>query len=140
MGYRSDVRLITTKKGFTFMENQAKADSEIKEAIDWLEIKKEYANIKYMGWNDINSQAVDVIQNFTSELEDRNISYRLSIIGENLGDIQEYDYTAPKDEKKYIPYPSLNRSFDEADMEQQFGYYKHHIESHLDSEEMECDE
>ena len=62
------------------------------------------------------------------------LSFRLTIIGEYDEDIEESIYTSPKDEEKNIPHPSVIRSFDEKDMEEQLKGYDNYINNTTDKE------
>lgn len=120
MGYRSDVRLIMKK---TSLETFKNANDEIEEIIEDADINKTYGILVYLGWDDIKGNTVDTISDALSEFSDEDLSYRLTIMGENLDDIEEDAYTSSKDEELYIPYPSIIRQFDESDLEFQMKYF-----------------
>lgn len=129
MGYKSDVRLITTKAGLKTMKQQSKSNEEISNIINDLDINKQAGNIVYLGWNNIRAVEVDTIEEIINTLEEKEISYRLTIMGEEISDIEERHYTFPKDEKYDIPYPSINRCFDEEDMKIQLKHYEKDTET-----------
>lgn len=120
MGYRSDVRLIMKK---TSLETFKNANDEIEEIIEDADINKTYGILVYLGWDDIKGNTVDTISDALSEFSEEDLSYRLTIMGENLDDIEEDSYTSSKDEELYIPYPSIIRQFDESDLEFQMKYF-----------------
>ena len=105
MGYRSDVRIRTTKEGYevmkNFVEKYIKENvSEDAQGLDWnllnsAEITKagnsitlDWENIKWYDGID-GYQDVDAIMNSLNELSDKNIDYQYMRIGEENDDIDE---------------------------------------------------
>lgn len=105
MGYRSDVRIRTTKEGYevmkNFVEKYIKENvSEEAQGLDWnllnsAEITKagnsitlDWENIKWYDGID-GYQDVDAIMNSLNELSDKNIDYQYMRIGEENDDIDE---------------------------------------------------
>ena len=135
MGYYSDIRLIVTKRGYELIkEHESNEESNI---LGDVEINKEVGDIVYLGWN--NEKGLELreeLEEAMNVLGDMDLSYRLTIIGDNLDDIEENSYTSSKDD--FIPYPSLTRQFDEDGMQQQLDLYlrdfnkKNEIEVELD--------
>lgn len=138
MGYKSDLRVITTKEGFKVLNDfvTKKNDKLGFNIIEKLNINKEFKNLVYIGWNRLNGTATDIIEESLYELEDNDISFRYCCIGENLDDIQEKQYTSEKDENLHIPSISYIRDFDEEYMEQQFKGYINNLNK-IESKEME---
>lgn len=120
MGYRSDIRLIIKKSS---LEKLIQEDSEIEEIIENADINKTYGILLYLGWDDVRGKVVDTLSDALYSISNEEISYRLTIIGENLEDIEEQSYTAKKDENLNIPFPSIIRTFDEKDLERQMDYF-----------------
>lgn len=120
MGYRSDIRLIIKK---TSLEKLIQEDSEIEEIIENADINKTYGILLYLGWDDVRGKVVDTLSDALYSISNEEISYRLTIIGENLEDIEEQSYTAKEDENLNIPFPSIIRTFDEKDLERQMDYF-----------------
>ncbi len=120
MGYRSDIRLIIKKSS---LEKLIQEDSEIEEIIENADINKTYGILLYLGWDDVRGKVVDTLSDALYSISNEEISYRLSIIGENLEDIEEQSYTAKEDENLNIPFPSIIRTFDEKDLERQMDYF-----------------
>lgn len=102
MGYRSDVRIRTTKEGYEvmkkFVENYIK-EKELK-GTDWnlLEhaIKTEMEGIITLDWNYVKwyegikgYEDVDAIMKSLDELSDKDIDYQYMRIGEEDDDIEE---------------------------------------------------
>jgi len=120
MGYRSDIRLIIKKSS---LEKLIQEDSEIEEIIENADINKTYGILLYLGWDDVRGKVVDTLSDALYSISNEEISYRLTIIGENLEDIEEQSYTAKEDENFNIPFPSIIRTFDEKDLERQMDYF-----------------
>lgn len=120
MGYRSDIRLIIKKSS---LEKLIQEDSEIEEIIENADINKTYGIFLYLGWDDVRGKVVDTLSDALYSISNEEISYRLTIIGENLEDIEEQSYTAKEDENLNIPFPSIIRTFDEKDLERQMDYF-----------------
>lgn len=120
MGYRSDIRLIIKKSS---LEKLIQEDSEIEEIIENADINKTYGILLYLGWDDVRGKVVDTLSDALYSISNEEISYRLTIIGENLEDIEEQSYTAKEDENLNIPFPSIIRTFDEKDLERQMDYF-----------------
>lgn len=98
-------------------------DSEIEEIIEDADINKTYGILLYLGWDDVRGKVVDTLSDALYSISNEEISYRLTIIGENLEDIEEQSYTAKEDENLNIPFPSIIRTFDEKDLERQMDYF-----------------
>lgn len=120
MGYRSDIRLIIKKSSLGKLIQE---DSEIEEIIEDAGINKTYGILLYLGWDDVRGKVVDTLSDALYSISNEEISYRLTIIGENLEDIEEQSYTAKEDENLNIPFPSIIRTFDEKDLERQMDYF-----------------
>lgn len=120
MGYRSDIRLIIKKSS---LEKLIQEDSKIEEIIEDADINKTYGILLYLGWDYVRGKVVDTLSDALYSISNEEISYRLTIIGENLEDIEEQSYTAKEDENLNIPFPSIIRTFDEKDLERQMDYF-----------------
>lgn len=120
MGYRSDIRLIIKKSSLGKLIQE---DSKIEEIIENADINKTYGILLYLGWDDVRGKVVDTLSDALYSISNEEISYRLTIIGENLEDIEEQSYTAKEDENLNIPFPSIIRTFDEKDLERQMDYF-----------------
>lgn len=94
------------------------------------DINKSIGNMMYIGWNKLSSEFYFFLRSIELELEDNDISYRITSIGENLKDVQEDYYTASTDENINIeiPFPSVIRTFDDMDFEQQMTGYMKYLE------------
>lgn len=120
MGYRSDIRLIIKKSSLGKLIQE---DSKIEEIIEDADINKTYGILLYLGWDYVIGKVVDTLSDALYSISNEEISYRLTIIGENLEDIEEQSYTAKEDENLNIPFPSIIRTFDEKDLERQMDYF-----------------
>jgi len=131
-----DVRMITTTNAFNILnELTEQVNGEtIKDIIESADINKTYGDIVYIGWDYIDEPTAELIESSMYELEENDVSFRLTIIGEYDEDIEESIYTSPNDEEKNIPHPSVIRSFDEKDMEEQLKGYDNYINNTTDKE------
>lgn len=131
-----NVRLITKKESIEVMKQLLEKVDEkaLLDIINSADIKQEYGDIVYLGWNSLRSNCVKLLEGSMIELEDQELSYRLTIIGDSIEEIEELYYTSPEDDEKDIPYPSIIRSFDEKDMEEQLKGYENYIKRSLDKE------
>ena len=142
MGYKIDVRLITTLKGFReikkFAELKLSENEENAEVLKEPDIEQKYKDIIKLGWNDMRGNEVELLQECMLEFMEKDITYRAMYLGENIEDIEENSYTSPRDNKKFIPYPSITREFDEEEDERQLKQYlKENVNNK--EEEMECE-
>lgn len=125
MGYRSDVRIVTSEEGFKkleqFVENylkEKKVDIEEYNLLNSLDIRSQGKGQCYFGWNSIkwydfcDEIKIDAIVAGLDYLEKNEYSYRYTIIGENLDDIEENSYDGNK-EDIYLEYPSVIRQFED---------------------------
>ena len=127
MGYRSDVRIITSKKGFEelnkYVKNYlSKTNESNYNLMDDLKFKVENKYSCYFGWNWVkwyeNSySAVDAVMSGLEHLREKDLSFRYSRIGENYDDYDEYNYDSEKDELDI--YPVMLRQFDDDYVEEQ---------------------
>lgn len=142
MGYRSEIRIITSKEGYEklneFVEQYLK-DTEEDNLLKECDIKNIGKEQCYFGWNDIkwhenDFKDVDAIMEGLNHLGENEYSYRYMRIGENYEDIEEQFYDGEKDEDIYLEYPSMIREFDDE-------YIKELIsEKTLENEEKNKDE
>ena len=126
MGYRSDVRIMTTKKGFEqlkeFVEQYINEHSNNEETISNLleqcDVNKHGENVCYFGWNYLKwydgiYKDVDAIMEGINYLGENEYSYRYSRIGENYDDIEERSYDADRDGEYELDYPIISRIFED---------------------------
>lgn len=122
MGYRSDVRIITSKKGFKelsrYVKNYLKDSPESDyNLMDNLKFKAENDYACYFGWNYLKwyegYDSVDAIMNGLEHLKEKDMSYRIARIGENYDDIEEEYYESEKEEEQDLEFPSMLRQFDD---------------------------
>lgn len=125
MGYRSDVRIVTSTEGFKklqeFVENYLKKEKvDIGEynLLNSLDIDSKGKEQCYFGWNYIKwydfcgFPEIDAIVKGLDYLEKRGFSYRFMEIGEDYRDIEEKCFDGDKDDID-LEYPSLIREFDD---------------------------
>ena len=127
MGYRSDVRIMTTKKGFKELKkfnDKYLADHkningfEEYNLMNNLNIKKENKYSVYFGWDWLkwyegSYAGVDAIVEGLNHLEEKDLSYRFARMGENYDDFEESYYESEKEEEQDLEYPSMIREFDD---------------------------
>ncbi len=120
MASESQVRLILKK---TSLEELKKNNEDLLDILDSADLNKEYGILAYLGWDDLTRDDIDTLSDSLVDLSCEEMSYRLSIIGENMDDIEEYSYTATQDEELLIPFPSITREFNEKDLENQMQFF-----------------
>ena len=123
MGYRSDVRIVTTRKGFDELKKYT--EKYLKEKnytfgnlLDDLDLNHETKTAKYFGWNAIkwyedceDYEDVDAVMSGLSHLEKNNFSYRYARIGESYDDYEEQYFDSSKKEEQGLEYPFITRDF-----------------------------
>ena len=122
MGYRSDIRIVTSKDGFEklkeFVTNYLKEHNEDYNLLENCDIKQEGKNQFYFGWNSVkwyenDYEDVDAIMEGLNYLGENEYSYRYSRIGESYDDYEEQYYDGNKENENYLEYPNLIREFDD---------------------------
>lgn len=125
MGYRSDVRIMTTKKGFDELKKYT--DKYLKEKnytygniLDHLDVNEETKYAKYFGWNSIkwyeyseDYEDISAVMDGLSYLADNDFSYRYARIGENYDDYEEMSNESDIEDEQDLEYPSMLRYFDD---------------------------
>ena len=123
MGYRSDVRIITTKKGFNELNNYVKKYLKEKgnddyNLLDNLKFKAENDYAVYFGWNYLKwyegYDSVDAIVDGLNHLKENNMSYRFARLGESYDDYEEESFESELEEEQDLDYPSMLREFDDS--------------------------
>ena len=122
MGYRSDVRIITSKDGFKELKKYvndylSKADKKDDNLINDCDYMFETSKTSCIGWNDIKwydgYAEVDSIMDGLNYLQEKDYSYRYARIGENMDDIEEVAYDS-KSNERFLQYPQIIRKFDDS--------------------------
>lgn len=122
MGYRSDIRIITSKDGFErlkeFIKEYLKDNKEDYNLLEECDIKEEGKEQCYFGWNYVkwyehSYPEVIAIMEGLNHLGENEYSYRYMRIGESYDDIEEQFYDGKKDENIYLEYPNMLREFDD---------------------------
>ncbi len=130
MGYRSDVRIITSKKGYDhlmkFVRNAVNDDIN-QNLLEQCDIKSVHHDCVYMGWDDIKwyegsdyYKDIDAIMDGLRDLDNNYYSYRYARIGEDYDDYEEKYADSEDDELKW--YPSLNRKFEDNEILQSMAF------------------
>lgn len=122
MSYRSDVRIITSKKGFKELEKYVKthlayANDKDYNIMDNMKFKVENDYSCYFGWDYVKwygtFDSVNAVMEGLEHLKAKDMSYRFSRIGESYDDIEEDSYESKKEEEQDLEYPSMLREFDD---------------------------
>lgn len=125
MGYRSDVRIMTSKKGFEKLKEYTDKylkdkDYKYGNLLDECDISEETKYAKYIGWNNIkwyeysDYTDVDAIMNGLDYLKNEDYSYRYARIGESYDDYEEHSYESEfYEDEQDLEYPSMERYFDD---------------------------
>ena len=125
MGHRSDIRIMTTKKGFNKLKEYT--DNYLKDKnftygnlLDDLDLNYETKYAKYFGWNSMKwyeecegYEDVDAIMNGLRYLKEIDYSYRYARIGEDYSDYDEFYYESSNEEEQDLEYPCMTRYFDD---------------------------
>lgn len=142
MGYRSDVRIITSKKGFNELNKYVKdylknLNHEDYNLLDDLKFKAENDYSVYFGWNWVKwyqgYESVDAIESGLQHLKDKDMSFRFARIGESYDDYEEDSYESENEEEQDLDYPSMLREFDDS-------YVIAEMDKRNSVKEYECDE
>ena len=123
MAYKSDVRIITSKKGFDKLRKHV--EKYLKEKNDDSNLLED-ADIKFVtsigvliGWDNIkwyewsNWPEIDSILSGLQELEKEDYSYRFSKLGEGIDDIDGRYYDSENREGENMPYIDIEREFND---------------------------
>ncbi len=124
MGYRSEVRIITTNKGYDELKKYTEKYLKNKKfkydnLLDNCDLFEEDGSSKYFGWNSVKwyeniegYEDVDAIMEGLQHLEEKDLSYRYARIGESIDDYEEQSYESDTEIQK-LNYPSIIREFDD---------------------------
>ena len=125
MGYRSDVRIVTSKKGYKVLDDYVKKYlSDHDKNRNWNlmkrpNIKKETPYTTYIGWDCLkwyefsDYEDVNAIMTGLDYLKENGYSYRYSRLGENYDDYDEQYYESDNEDEQDLVYPSIIRAFDD---------------------------
>lgn len=136
MGYYSDVRLLTTRKGYDKLSKfvRKKVNNDIDEnLLENCDFKSIHCNTVFIGWNNIKwyenddrFKDVDAIMKGLEFLGDNNLSYHYARMGENFEDCDLLE--SDNDDDKLDIYSSIDRQFDDeyvkSELEREDKYYK----------------
>lgn len=108
MGYRSDVRIVTSKKGFNELKKYvteaiSKSNNpQMYNLMENLDLEHENSYSKFFGWNGVKwyYDDVDIVMNGLDKLADNDMSYRFARIGEEDGDYEEFSYESDQEEEQ----------------------------------------
>lgn len=126
LGYRSDVRIVASKKAFDRLNeiiNNKIEGTNVDNLLDYCDVKNIGNEVCYFGWNDIKwyqncegYEDIDAVENALEQLIDEDLSYHFARIGENIEDYDERSNDGDFDDmlnNSYLPYPYITRYFDD---------------------------
>lgn len=123
MGYRSDVRIITSKKGYDklrkHVEKYLKERNDDSNLLEDADVRFVTSKGVLIGWDSIkwyewsNWPEIDSILSGLQELEKEDYSYRFGRLGEGMDDIDERYYDSEHREGEDIPYIDIEREFND---------------------------
>lgn len=127
MGYRSDVRIVTSKKGYRELiksiSDYYKKNNVPKEyhfdLINNLDVNCENKFQKYFGWNSIKWYSypdVNAIEEGLQRLEEKDLSYRFAKLGEDYDDYEEYYHDSNNEKEPVLEWPYVQRYFDDEEI------------------------
>ena len=112
MGYRSDIRIVVSKEGYEklkefsdkyIFEKNRENDCELDNLLNLCDVFKMDDKQCYIGWNSVKwydgFPDVDAIEKGLDYLQENDYSYRISIIGESIEDIEERSYDSEQREE-----------------------------------------
>lgn len=138
MGYRSDVRIVTTIEGYKklneFVKNYIKNTDE-NNLLENCDIKRKNDKVIYFGWDYVKwyedwNTDVDAIMKGLEHLKQNNYSYKYARLGESYDDFEEKYYESSRENEVELEFPIMIRAFDDT----WFDYFEKF------SEEMEQEE
>jgi len=118
MGYRSNIRIITSKDGYERLKEFVKDNNKDFNLLEECDIKQKGKMQCYFGWNyvkwyeDVYPEVIAIMDGLNN-LEENEYSYRYMRIGESYDDIEERFYDGEKDKDLYLEFPSMIREFDD---------------------------
>lgn len=125
MGYRSDVRIVTSKRGYKelinfissfYKKNNIENNNQYR-LLKHLDVKHENKFQKYFGWNNIswyNDVEIKAIEEGLQYLKDNDYSYRFAKLGERYDDYEEHYHESSIEKEQGLEFPSLERYFDDS--------------------------
>ena len=127
MGYRSDIRILTTKKGYSELKKYVDNHTDTKYDInlfDALHVKEEGKTNVYFGWDFLKwypgFHSVDNVMDGLEYLKESNLSFHYKRFGENYDDIEVLyndSLTDALDEYDDVPYVDTDDGVYEDELE-----------------------
>lgn len=132
LGYRSDVRIVTSPKGYQEIKkyvNEYLGQTPDYNLLNSCDLKIIGSKGVYLGWNgikwynnELGYKEINAIMMGLDDLAQKDIPYTYARFGEDLEDYDEFSHMP--EGKDYIPYPVLNRYFDDDYVESELGDIK----------------
>ena len=121
MGYRSDVRIITSKKGFEELTKYVKkylGEGYKYNLLDELQINEDRGDQIYFGWDYLKwYENIEGYENITAilkglyHLAEEGYGYRFARLGENYDDYEELNEDG--DDEDWLDWIYVTRKFDD---------------------------
>ncbi len=122
MGYRSDVRIITSKKGYDFLKKEVNKfhkklnNKNLCSMLEDTDIFYENKQNVYIGWNDVKWYStfdeIIAVEDALEKLRENDYTFSFARLGESYDDYEEYYHDSEKEVKKAY-YPFYNRCFED---------------------------
>ncbi|MDD4188217.1 MAG: hypothetical protein PHX04_05645 [Bacilli bacterium] len=134
MGYRSDVRIVTSQKAYRELQEYVEKylakdkDLEVDNLLECTDINITGKNGILIGWNGIkwceycDFKGVDAISAGLKNLRIKEYSFRFARFGDDYGDYEEIYHDGNDNKANYLPFVSLNRSFDDDEIIRDLDY------------------
>lgn len=132
MGYLSDVRIVTSKKGYEVLDNYVKKylrDREISRTWNLMKqcnFMKKTENEVCFGWNSLKwyeeYEDVKAVMSGLNNLRKNDYSYNYARIGESYDDFETDCYESNSKGEKDLTYLSVIREFNDDDICEQLEY------------------
>lgn len=136
LGYRSDVRIATSKKNYQKLKEHVKEYLQKHDKnynlLESCDVMLNNEEICYFGWDHIKwydgcegFEHIAAIESGLDYLEENDMSFTFARMGENYDDYEERNNDAGEENfRGYIPYPSVIRKFDDIDLKQELDNMK----------------
>ena len=145
MGYRSDVRLVTTKDGYEELEKYIKEqlekgnDEYLYNVLEESDFREETKHFVFVGWDSVkyNQESYELLNTALEEIGEKGFGYSLVVNGEEIGDVQ--DISVKDKQKNYITMPAIFCNFDDRYTMKELEYEEERIANKTKDKEYECE-
>lgn len=116
IGYRTDIRMVIPIEALPTMIDLA-SEYENEYGFNIVQLMDKHQPLKnkcsYICWDNASLKERDVIDDLCNDFGDKNIIYRISKIGENYEDIENFNSTYTQEDEERLPYIEITRGFDD---------------------------